>query len=801
MDAVNKPHKEQQSSRRAGWHFDVSTGLKRVLGSELITDDEVAIFELVKNSFDARAKKVYLYFDPERIVIVDNGYGMTRRDIKKKWLFVAYSSKRDMNRKHDRSSFRDEVLDRQQFAGSKGIGRFSTDRLGEHVVLQTRHKADARGRVQCVTVNWDLFDRDHTELFEDVNVGYRQLREFDLPVGIPRFKYGTAIEIRGLRKVWDRESMLDLKAALAKLINPFGAGADRFQISIIAPSEATGDEAAKKKAQAAGSDLLPSKIVNGEVSNFIFATLQEKTTFIEVSFDRNGKHIESKLVDRGELIYRIRENNPYNIIAPSKFRCHLYFLNQSAKSTFTRRVGLPSVQFGSVFLFRNGFRVFPIGEEGDDWFQIDRRKQQGYARYLGTRDIIGRIDVSGGDKEFQEASSRNEGLIDTPAVRELRDCFRDHCLRRLERYVVPVTWADKEDKHTEDLSRLLTDPGRARVTAAVASLVDSDDVELLEYSEKLIDLISERSDHFEASLGGLRAIAERTGDKKLLARIGEAEGRFVELKRSEAEARRLADEERAAKIAALARAEAAAATVEVIQGRLQEEQKRSLFLTSISTLDTDTILNMHHQITIYAADVQQQIENFMLRISGRNDIARVDVVSALDQLAFLNRKILAVSRFATKANFRLESEAIEGDLASYFVDYINQIAKEFLSGRTQVEASTDGKPFNRRFRPIDMSIVIDNLISNARKARASRISFDIKQPHRGALHILVSDDGRGLDPAISDPQRVFEKGYTMTDGSGLGLYHVRQVLGEMNGTIEVIKPDGRGLAFLIRIAA
>ncbi len=38
-------------------HFEVSTGLKRVLGSELITHDEVAIFEMVKNSFDAGADK------------------------------------------------------------------------------------------------------------------------------------------------------------------------------------------------------------------------------------------------------------------------------------------------------------------------------------------------------------------------------------------------------------------------------------------------------------------------------------------------------------------------------------------------------------------------------------------------------------------------------------------------------------------------------------------------------------------------------------------------------------------------
>ena len=70
-------------------HFDISTGLKRVLGRELITDDEVAIFELVKNSFDAGADNVQLYFGDGTIVIADNGSGMSYEDLTGKWLFVA----------------------------------------------------------------------------------------------------------------------------------------------------------------------------------------------------------------------------------------------------------------------------------------------------------------------------------------------------------------------------------------------------------------------------------------------------------------------------------------------------------------------------------------------------------------------------------------------------------------------------------------------------------------------------------------------------------------------------------------
>ncbi|MEQ1528964.1 MAG: ATP-binding protein, partial [Methylococcales bacterium] len=125
-------------------HFDVSTGLKSVLGSELITGDEVAIFELVKNSFDAEATQVDLYFGDDCIVVADNGVGMSYDDIQKKWLFVAFSSKRQPNKSGD---FRDGIAERRHYAGSKGIGRFSSDRLGQVINLQTRPKTELFGPV------------------------------------------------------------------------------------------------------------------------------------------------------------------------------------------------------------------------------------------------------------------------------------------------------------------------------------------------------------------------------------------------------------------------------------------------------------------------------------------------------------------------------------------------------------------------------------------------------------------------------------------------------------------------------
>lgn len=772
-------------------NFDVSTGLKRVLGRELITDDEVAIFELVKNSFDAGANTVHLYFGDDVIVIADNGIGMSYEDLTQKWLFVAYSSKRTSRPADD---FRNIASERRHYAGSKGIGRFSSDRLGEEVVLQSR----PRGRDKAVhrlTVDWELFEKDAKEHFDKVLVRYIEQSTFELPPELRSFgaklKHGTSVTIQRLRRPWPRQRILDLKASLAKLINPFGEEIDGFGIHITAPAQKEEDKRLIASLAKDGEKPLPKDLVNGQIGNFIFSTLQDKTTFIRVRI--SGDEIHTTLTDRGEVIYRIIEPNPYQHLSSSDFSCEIYYLNQSAKATFTRRVGLPSVQFGSVFLFRNNFRVYPVGESDDDWFGFNRRKQQGYTRYLGTREVIGRVDVSGSDEDFQEASSRNQSLIYTPAVEELRKAVMEHCLKRLEKYVVPVSWKDPVDGTSDDLSRLMTEPGRARVSAAVASLVDNDSIQLVQYSKKIIDLINERSSDFEKSLVSLRAIAEKTADKSMLAKIDAAERRFEDLKKSEADARRVADK-------ALAAAEAASRRATNMEAEVETERRRAHFLESFVNVDSATILNLHHQVTIYAVDIAQQIENFLIKTSDKKSIPRETILQTIEQMAFLNRKIMSVTKFAAKANFRLDSEKIETDLAAFIYDYIEQIARTTASARLRIIAENTHPGMKLRFNPIAASIIVDNLVSNARKAKASQIRFAVTQEDKKGLTIYVSDNGRGL-ATNTDRARIFEMGYTTTHGSGLGLYHVRQALGEMGGSIEIDDRVEKGLGFVIRITA
>ena len=135
---------------------------------------------MVKNSFDADADSVQIFFGDDSIIVADNGHGMSYEDLKKKWLFVAYSEKRP--REEAGKDFRDVVAERGHFAGSKGIGRFSTDRLGETLILQSRPKGKKSTPVNKLTINWNDFEKNDTRHFSDsVPVEYSEEKEFELP--------------------------------------------------------------------------------------------------------------------------------------------------------------------------------------------------------------------------------------------------------------------------------------------------------------------------------------------------------------------------------------------------------------------------------------------------------------------------------------------------------------------------------------------------------------------------------------------------------------------------------------------
>lgn len=772
--------------------FKISTGLKNLIGQDLITEEFVAVFELVKNAFDAHASLVQIFFDDDRIVVCDNGKGMSNADIHNKWLFVAYSAKRDGTEDDD---YRDKVSGpRRSFAGAKGVGRFSSDRLGKHLLLCSKA---AQHPVQHAEIDWTLYEVDAKKEFRTINASVWEGSDFPSSLPSPQGETGTVLEVRGLRSEWDRKKLQRLKRELTKLINPFAEESPEFEIEIIAPDQRAQDKEDAKYNASPTRKGDPRLIVNGLVQNPILDVLGERTTLIRVALVNQGEMIESVLEDRGELIYRIREPNPYSRIKESGLLADIYFLNRSAKAVFARRMGLPSVQFGSIFLFRNGFRVMPIGAEDDDFFGLNRRKQQGVRRFLGGRDLVGRVDIKGGHG-FEEATSRNQGLIRTPEVLQLIECVRDKCVRRLERYVVDISWKDPYDKDIADISRMKLDESSSNVAELVSRLAATQGVELVAYNRELVRIVDERSTAFERSLKALELLAERTGNPAILSRVDQAKARIRSLEASQKAAVQAARR-------AESRAEAALDVATTAKIELDEEKKRNRFLVAATSLDEDTTLNLHHQIIMHASDVHLGVKRMMGKLRKNTKVPKREWVNFLERVSFRNSQILTASRFATKSGYKQQSTEVEADLAGYICDYAETVTSLWAPRGVKVEVSSDKKPLERKFRPIDVGIVIDNLVANAAKAHASKVAvlLEISKGPNPELIVTVADDGDGWSQSPDSLEKVLEKGATTTDGAGLGLHHVRQVIEGLGGFIEVHhKPHSstfQGAKLILRI--
>lgn len=798
MTDIDLNSEEKNKSDASSDHFVVDSGLKDIIGQELITNDFVAIYELVKNSLDAHATKVDLLVEQDRIIISDNGKGMLVTDsvdeVRNKWLRVAYSAKKQGTEDDSLSDdFRKKIAKKKRtFGGNKGVGRFSCDRLGEHLELYT--KIPTQDEFSKLEINWRDFEEKQSVKFEDVELArtFDQALPMDLASLFP--DASTVLIISILRNDWGYKKLQNLKKELAQLINPFE---DNLDIGINITATHFENEDAKQAVEFLN--------VNGPVSNNIYELLGLSTTKIEVTL-KDGK-IGSKLIDRGELIYKISEDADYALIKDIPIKVDFSFLNKAAKSRFTKFMGISALEFGHIFLFKNGYRVMPYGIRGNDILGYDDRKSQGTRRYLGSRDLLGQINIQTNTPLLKEPSSRDGGLIRNEAYAELEEFVLDKVLKRLEAYVVGVTFGDSTDKNREDASGLKKEKARIGVIELINRLTKSKDIEVLDYHSEIVNIIDEKSHNFSGTIKNLKQIATASGNEFLLEQIKAAEAKFAALEeaKSEAkaaadEAKRVAAEETEKANAALQAQRDAEASQKATEAELQTELKRSLFLQSLTEVDVEDIIGLNHQIVYDAGNVKNIVNDAIERLTLDEEHFNGSVaLQILQGISLSNQKILLASKFATRANFQHRSDGITQDMVAYLRDYIEvSVRPNVLNIDVVFEAAEDLK-FVRTFKPLELSIVVDNFVSNAQKVQvqASKITFHAEE-HDEKLLIIVSDNGIGFGEGV-DLSRIFDLGYSGTGGSGIGLYHIKSTLKLLNGSIKLVKTNLNEAKFQLEI--
>jgi signal transduction histidine kinase len=815
--------------------FDVKTGMKNIIGRDLITDDFIAIYELVKNSYDAYADYVKISFSKNEIIISDNGKGMSKDDLEKKWFAVAYSAKKDNTEDKDlkRDSHLNNLKSRRFYAGAKGVGRFSCDRLGEDLELITS-KINSN-ITHKVNVDWREFEKDAQQSFGAIEIPFEEIENKNI---FPQSKHhGTILKIKNLNSTWDEVKLLELRRSLEKLINPFSK-VSSFKIEIVAEEFIELD----KKS---GNNLK----INGVIDNSILKVLDIKTTQIDLSL--KGETITTKIIDRGTLIYHIEEPNNYLSII-NDLEINLYFLNRSAKINFGKLMDIEPINYGNVFLFKNGFRVQPYGNVGDDSWKIDNRKQQGYNRFLGTRDLFGKVELTSENvAEFKEVSSRDGGLVDTQGKRLLFEILYDKALKRLGRYVVGVLWgeafarknyfldANTASKYREQLSGDKDKDSYEDVLDNIGSKIDfvnliktlSDDkeIKIIDYNKDLVSFVNEKLDIVQPKfISELEKIAEKTNDKILLDQVKLTENNFNRLAKEKEDAEKREEEERKKRIEAekqaeiekqrreeaerkqkeeeekrrkaeletlkkeKERAEAELAKIKAEQiakeekekskdlsDKLNIETKKNQYLNATRKTLSDDAEQLVHSIDLYVGNASTYINELITsNISDEIKTKLYSVKSNID-------KAIKVSQIIIKSNFDYKFTNQRVNLPTYISEYLDDLAVSFKGLKVKTDNLIEKFVL---INPIEIDIILDNLVSNSRKANATEVLVEFKLNDK-KLEIYYYDNGDGLPVnLLKNSKSIFELGVreSKSKGSGIGLYDVKKRVNSLKGSIDFI---------------
>jgi len=728
--------------------FRISSALKNIIGSDLISDDFIAVFELVKNSYDAHATKVEIIFEniyskDAKIIIKDDGKGMNYDDLINKWLFVAYSAKKE-GTEEDSYDYRDKIKVKRAYAGAKGIGRFSCDRLGAELYLETI-KDEASSKVETLLTEWDKFEGDLKDEFVNISVLHETISKSNYNI-----KNGTALEITNLKNDWDRKKLLKLKDALAKLINPNKKiTGDEFTIELIVPDEFNNDKKVNEY----------HKKVNGNIQNLIFETLDIKTSKIvsEVSSDN---YITTSLYEGGRLVYTIKEENTFTEL--HNVEAVIYFMNQSAKSTFTRRMGTEPVNYGHIYLYKNNLRIYPYGEKGEDPFKMDNRKAQGYKRYLGTRDTIGYISINGENDNLRETSSRGDGLIKSKTYFELVEWFYDN-LKRLEKFIIDiVNWGN--DLSNEDFIKLDNKDKQIAIQKLVQNLTKSKNLISFEVAPEIFDIIERKQEKStKSTISKIKRIIESGNydQSDIVENLKSVEKSLDTLKKSAEEAEKEAFDKLIKN--------------EELEVNLESEKKKGAFQGALIGTDKERIIGLQHQIYRSSSRINRNLK-LLIKHLGINNIDN-QTKKHIRIISLEASKINSIANFVTKANFNLKASEVTKDIIDFVTDYITEI---YLIEDRVIDIEMEinfvdnyNSEYIMEFRPLEVTSIFDNLISNAEKANADRITITYKE-NKGQLEIQFKDNGNGISENNID--KVFELGYTTTKGSGIGLFQVFDIV-------------------------
>jgi hypothetical protein len=380
----------QQSVRRGSAKLRPRARIIRTIGRDLISNEVVALVELIKNAYDADARKVRIVFEdplePSQggILIEDDGVGMPLTTIQKAWFEPATVSK---TKKTMSTAGR-------RVTGEKGIGRFAAARIAQAMEMESL--ATGGRKLVRVRFDWGRFD-DESLYLDQVRCGWEESQ------ASKGRGHGTTLHLTGLNDAWDTESFLRLRGELSRLISPHKGKRD-FEIRMVLP---------ERFSDYAG--VITSPPVLGKPHYRFAGDVDAKGRF-NATYEGPGAEENVPVTDEIVLKGRIPQSGPFHFEFRVWDRDNLDPLADELGSTVRKlRDDLNSAC--GISIYRDDFRVLLAD---NDWLRLDIRRVQNPTMRLSSNQVVGAVFISAdGNKGLRDQTNR-EGIVSSPAFDDFK---------------------------------------------------------------------------------------------------------------------------------------------------------------------------------------------------------------------------------------------------------------------------------------------------------------------------------------------------------------------------------------------
>lgn len=399
-----------KNSQSGSVAFRPRARLMKLIGAELISDEVVALVELVKNAHDADATEVTIDFTAVTepggtITVSDNGHGMDRETLLGRWMEPASAWKKGKGGRTKRG---------RRFLGEKGVGRFAADKLAARLEMRSRRPGSPQ-EIRAF-IDWDRFDNDD-RMLSDVRCHWQSERVTG------KCWHGMVLTLSGLRTTWNERMFRRLSTRLARLVTPFSDLAD-FGVTI-------------------ESDEFPD--YGGELQRSFLARAPYK---IDARFDGRAK-VAVRLGGSRPVKYDWNGSGELQC-GPVTVEFFAFDLDALARVGPVPEVRAWLKQWTGISVYRDGFRVWPYGEPHDDWLRLDQRRVNNPVVRLSNNQLVGSVHVSRDANPQLRDQTNREGLIQNRALEDLR---------RLMYFVLQILEAERQKvRHPEGQIELRQSP-------------------------------------------------------------------------------------------------------------------------------------------------------------------------------------------------------------------------------------------------------------------------------------------------------------------------------------------------------